>query len=118
MKQEDNLILIPKIENYIEYVLKMLVKLPRTEKFNIGSEYKNSIYTLLKSAIYIYKIGNKLYYCNIMDAELIMQRIYVRIMFNNHWIDEKKYKVCMEHIHEIGKLVGGLIKYYAKNNQK
>ena len=118
MEQEDNLILIPKIENYIEYVLKMLVKLPRIEKFNIGSEYKNSVYTLLKSAIYIYKIGNKIHYCNIMDAELIMQRIYVRIMFNNHWIDEKKYKVCMEHIHEIGKLVGGLIKYYAKNNQK
>ena len=48
MKQEDNLILIPKIEKYIEYVLKMLVKLPRTEKFNIGSDYKNSVYVLLK----------------------------------------------------------------------
>ena len=35
MKQEELLIIIPKIEKYIEYILNMLIKLPRVEKFNI-----------------------------------------------------------------------------------
>lgn len=124
MKQEEVLILIPKIEKYIEYMLNVILKLPRTEKFNIGNEYKISMYTMLANAIYINKIGNntelinKLEYLNKIDAELVLERIYLRLMLKNRWIDEKKFKVAMELIYEIGKIVGGLIKYYAKNNKK
>lgn len=53
---------------------------------------------------------------NIIDSHLNTQRIYLRIMKKNRWIDEKKFKVAMELIYEIGKILGGLIKYYAKNN--
>ena len=42
----------------------------------------------------------------------------IRIMQKNKWIDNKKYKVSMELLYEIGKILGGLIKYYAKNNKK
>lgn len=118
MKQEEQLILIPKIEKYIEYVLNMILKIPRTEKFNIGNEYKASIYKVLANAIYINKVGNKIEYLNKIDAELVLERIYLRIMLKNRWIDEKKFKVAIELISEIGKIVGGLIKYYAKNNKK
>ena len=118
MKQEETLILIPKIEKYIEYMLNVILKIPRTEKFNIGNEYKVSMYRLLINAVYINKVGLKLTYLNVMDAELVLQRIYLRIMVKNRWIDEKKFKVSMEQISEIGKIIGGLIKYYAKNNKK
>ena len=50
--------------------------------------------------------------------ELNTQRIYLRIMKKYRWIDEKKFKVSMELIYEIGKILGGLIKCYAKNNKK
>ena len=124
MKQEEILILIPKIEKYIKYMLNIILKLPRTEKFNIGNEYKVSMYTMLSNAIYINKIGNnaeiksKLEYLNKIDAELVLERIYLRLMLENKWIDEKKFKVAIELIYEIGKILGGLIKYYAKNNKK
>ena len=124
MKQEEILILIPKIEKYIKYMLNIILKLPRTEKFNIGNEYKVSMYTMLSNAIYINKIGNnaeiksKLEYLNKIDAELVLERIYLRLMFENKCIDEKKFKVAIELIYEIGKILGGLIKYYAKNNKK
>lgn len=39
-------------------------------------------------------------------------------MKNNRWIDEKKFKVSIDLIYEIGKIVGGLVKYYAQNNKK
>ena len=118
MKQEEILILIPKVEKYIEYVLNLILKLPRIEKFNIGNEYKVSMYNVLKKAIYINKVGKRLEYLNAIDAELVLERIFLRIMLKNRWIDEKKFKVAMEQIGEIGKIVGGLIKYYAKNNKK
>ncbi len=124
MKQEEILILIPKIESYIKYMLNVILKLPRTEKFNIGNEYKVSMYTMLSNAIYINKLGNnteiksKLEYLNKIDAELVLERIYLRLMFENKWIDEKKFRVAIELIYEIGKILGGLIKYYAKNNKK
>ena len=118
--EEKELILIPKVEKYIQYMLNVIVKLPRTEKFSIGNEYKLSMYEILKQAIYITKIeaSKRLYYIQKIDAELVLERIFLRIMYNNRWIDEKKFKVSMEQISEIGKIVGGLIKYYAKNNKK
>ena len=47
----NNLILIPKIEKYIEYMLIILLKLPRTEKYSIGTEIKTSMYNMLKNIL-------------------------------------------------------------------
>ena len=117
---EKELQLIPKYEKYIEYILNMLLKIPRTEKYSIGNEFKSSMYQTIENILYIQKIENsrKLYYLNSIDAKINCQRIYLRIMKKNIWIDEKKFKVAMELIYEIGKILGGLIKYYAKDNKK
>lgn len=119
-KKENKLQLIPKTEKYIEYMLQVILKLPRTEKFNIGNEYKTSMYEMLRNIMYISKIDNtqSLNILNKIDAELNTQRIYLRIMKHNKWIDERKFKIAMEQIYEIGKILGGLLKYYAKNNKK
>ena len=120
MSNENELLLIPKYEKYIEYMLKVILKMPRTEKFNIGNEFKTIMYKMLENILYINKIEvqKRLYYLNLIDAELNIQRIFLRIMKANKWIDEKKFKVAMEMLYEIGKILGGLIKYYAKNNKK
>lgn len=119
-EQKNELILIPKYEKYMEYMLQVILKLPRTEKFNIGNEFKNVMYKMLENILYLNKIeiSKRLYYLNLIDAELNTQRTMIRIMFKSRWIDEKKYKVSMELLYEIGKMVGGLIKFYAKNNKK
>ena len=101
----EQLQLIPKMQEYIQYMLETLIKLPRTEKFSIGNEYKCSMYKLLE-------------YINKIDAELNCQRIYLRIMYKNKWINDKKFNVAITKIGEIGKMVGGLVKYYAKNNKE
>ena len=147
-EQENKLALIPKSERYIEYMLDIMIKLPRTEKFSIGTEYKTSMYKMLEQIMLLNKMknlnkikiknintekinqnetGNLEYYeylekitqiLNKIDAYLNTQRIYLRIMKRYKWIDEKKFKIAMELIYEIGKILGGLIKYYAKNNKK
>lgn len=119
-QKQEKLILIPKTEKYIDYMLQVIFKLPRTEKFSIGTEYKKSMYEMVENILIISKVNDKniMIYLNKIDAELSLQRIYLRIMKKNKWIDEKKFKVAMEQIYEIGKILGGLIKYYAKNNTK
>ena len=138
--EKEKLSLIPKSEKYIQYIIELIIKLPRTEKFSIGNEYKNSIYNMLENIMYLNK-NIKVNYkkeenknnnliknivqqekfetmkiLNKIDCMLNCQRIYLRIMYKNKWIDEHKFNVAMEQIYEIGKILGGLIKYYAKNN--
>ena len=47
-QNENKLKLIPKAEVYVEYIINMIIKLPRTEKFSIGNEYKLSLYKMLE----------------------------------------------------------------------
>ncbi|CDE96981.1 putative uncharacterized protein [Clostridium sp. CAG:567] len=116
----EQLQLIPKVQEYIQYMLETLLKLPRTEKFSIGNEYKSSMYKLLEYILYVSKIEKeqRLECINKIDAELNCQRIYLRIMYKNRWINDKKFNVAITKIGEIGKMVGGLVKYYVKNNKE
>ena len=119
--KQNALSLIPKVEQYVEYMLNVIIKLPRTEKFSIGNEYKISMYKLIEKALYLNKNLNtyrNFELLNEIDVLLNCQRIYLRIMYKNYWIDEKKLRIAMEKIYEVGKIVGGLLKYYAKNNKK
>ena len=120
MDNKNELILIPKAEKYIQYMLEVILKLPRTEKFNIGNEYKLSMYQMLENILMLSKISKeeKINYINRIDANLNAQRILLRIMHKNAWIDDKKFQVSSELIYEIGKIIGGLLKFYAKNIKK
>ena len=139
--EKEKLKLIPKSEKYIQYIIELIIKLPRTEKFSIGNEYKSSLYNMLENVMYLnktIKIKNsnvksqndkndsmkkiieeecyeKIKILNKIDCMLNCQRIYLRIMYKNKWIDENKLDVAMDQIYEIGQILGGLIKYYAKN---
>lgn len=118
MKDTEILQLIPKSEQYIQYMLELiLLKIPRIEKFSIGTEYKNSMYRMLENIMYLNKF-KKVEYLNKIDVELNIQRVCLRIMKKNRWIDIKKFNVAIDKIMEIGKILGGLIKYYGKNNKK
>jgi hypothetical protein len=122
-EKENKLYLIPKTEKYIEYVLALIMKLPRTEKFSIGTEYKVSMYQMLENIMILNKINKNekkeiMNILNKIDALLNTQRIYLRIMKKAKWIDERKFNIAIEQIYEIGKILGGLIKYYAKNNKE
>ena len=121
-KQIENkgLTLIPKSERYIQYMLDLIFKLPRTEKFSIGTEYKTCLYGMMNNIIYLSKVRleQRFDYTIKIDALVQIQRIYLRIMKNNKWIDEKKFKIALDLLSEIGKINGGLIKFYGKNDKK
>lgn len=113
--------LIPLYEDYMMYMIKLLHQLPRVEKFNLGTEYKNIMYETYRNIVYISKIEdrNKMYYLNKIDADINVQRVFLRIMKDEKFISIEKFNVVMyQKLLEIGKVLGGLIKFYAKNNKK
>ena len=121
IQEKEMLKLIPTFESYMEYMIELIIKLPRTEKFSIGTEYKTLMYETYRNIMYVEKIEakNRLFYLNKIDADLNVQRTLLRIMLKNKWISEEKFRVVTTiKILEIGKILGGLIKYYAKNNKK
>lgn len=78
-EQTNKLALIPKSENYIEYMLQMILKLPRTEKYSIGTEYKQLLYIMLKDIIYLSKIQKE---C-ILEKSKYIDRIVHRWVVDN-----------------------------------
>ena len=119
-KKDNELKLIPYYEEYMLYIIPVLNYLPRTEKFSIGTDFKQVMYSCLEDILFISKLekSHRLVYLNKIDAKLNTQRIMLRVMKKFQWIDIKKFNIAMEKIYELGKILGGLIKYYAKDSKK
>ncbi|MBQ8044242.1 MAG: four helix bundle protein [Clostridia bacterium] len=117
-KQNDILYMLPKMERHIEYVLGVVLKLPRTEKFNIGQEIKLVVYDTLKNVLLLSKISvsARLSVANVIDANIAYEKALIRIMYKFRYIDNKKYMYMMDELIALGNMLGAYIKYL--NNTK
>ena len=108
------LYMLPKYEKYMEYMIDNVIsKLPRIEKFNIGNEFKVSLFEGVKCIVMLSKVDTRkrLEYLNILDANISVQRIYIRIMYKRKYFDNRRYMYVMDMLSEIGKMIGGYIKW-------
>ena len=110
-KSSGNLILIPKLEDYVIYTFQILVKIPRVEKFNIGSELKTSSLKMLENAHFLNKNRKNGYtYLNNIDALISYNKSMLRILNEEKSITKSNFTTSIDKLSEIGKIVGGLIK--------
>ncbi|MFR7873691.1 MAG: four helix bundle protein [Christensenellales bacterium] len=110
-KSSGNLILIPKLEDYVRYTFQILVKIPRVEKFNIGSELKTSSLKMLENAHFLNKNRKNGYtYLNNIDALISYNKSMLRILNEEKSITKSNFTTSIDKLSEIGKIVGGLIK--------
>ena len=110
-KSSGNLILIPKLEDYVRYTFQILVKIPRVEKFNIGSELKTSSLKMLENAHFLNKNRKNGYtYLNNIDALISYNKSMLRILNEEKSITKSNFTTSIYKLSEIGKIVGGLIK--------
>lgn len=116
-KDRNILYMIPKIEKHIEYVLAVVLKLPRVEKFNIGEEMKCIVYDSLRNILLLSKanVSKRLDIANKIDANICYEKSLVRIMYKQRYIDNKKYMYMMEELIALGNMLGGYIKYLNGN---
>ena len=112
MIKNENLKLLPKYEEYIVYVNKMIISSTKCCRFSIGDELKRSMYNCVYQIyrlIYLDTIY-RLNICNELDALFSYQRSVIRTMYDLRYIDIKKKNNCIKYLGDRGKMLGGYVK--------
>lgn len=107
---EEELLIVKKITDMMEYAYLALAQFPRSEKPAMGADIKRCMDRLLERAIE----ANKKYYkkntLQEMDVELAKLKKYIRLAYRLKFLPYKKYRNWTEKTKEIGRMLGGWIK--------
>jgi hypothetical protein len=108
-----DLIIRQKVELMIEYGHVAIRQFPKMERHVLGAEMRATMWSLLRYVV----VCNKRYYKKTtlqdLDAELDLLRSQVRLAKNLGYIDFRKYENWARLNDEIGRLIGGWIKFAA-----
>ena len=106
----EDLKILQKIFDMMEYAYGALAQFPKSEKFALVTDIKRSMDALLERCIEAQKRYYKKSTLQDMDVEIMKLRAYVRLSFQLGFLPPKKYEVWSEKLVEIGKMLGGWIK--------
>lgn len=90
----------------------MLLHFPKSEKFALCQEMKQSCYRMIRESIQ-YQTAlkrDKLYYLKQIDAELKYLLVLTSVARDQKYITQKKAEQLQDNISEIGRITGGLMK--------
>jgi len=107
---DEELLIVKKITDMMEYAYLALAQFPRSEKNGIVIDMKRCIDRLLERAIEANKKYFKKNTLQEMDVELAKLKKYIRLAYRLKFLPFKKYKNWTEMTKEIGRMLGGWIK--------
>lgn len=113
MKKDDRLIVYEKTEKLLYFSKTLLNKFPKSERFDLCADIKNTIYEMLKCEMYAWKArakNDKLKYIEKADILSAFLKTLTMIAYNFKYITDKNYMTWNEKIGEIGKMLGGWYK--------
>ena len=118
----NNLKMLPKYEEYIVYMNKMLSICPKVCRLSIGDELRKSMYNTIYQIYRLIYVNNsklRISICNELDALFSYQRAIIRFMYELKYIDLKKKINSINMLGELGRMLGAYVKSiginYAKN---
>jgi|SRR5690625_4920811 len=110
MANKEDLKILQKCYDMIEYGYIALRQYPKSERHTLAAETKRSMYELLRLIIR----GNKRYFKKTtlqdIDIELENLRYLIRLSNNLGFLPFKQYENWSRSLNEIGKMLGGWIK--------
>ena len=112
-KKDERLIIYEKMTQLIFYSKNLMIKFPKSERFDLCTDIKENLYGNLRNIIYAWKERNTLKRAEILnkiDVELYVLKTMTRLSYEYKYITPKNYMVWNEKISEIGKMVGGWLK--------
>ena len=104
----EDLKILQKIFDMMEYGYQALAQFPKSEKFALVTDIKHSMDILLERCIE----AQKKYYkkTTLQDMEVMKLRAYIRLSHQLGFLPTKKYEIWSGRVVEIGKMLGGWIK--------
>lgn len=112
----EDLKILQKIFDMMEYGYQALAQYPKSEKFALVTDIKRSMDTMLERCIEAQKKYYKKTTLQDMDVEIMKLRAYLRLSFQLGFLPMKKYEIWSGKVVEIGKMLGGWLK--AVNGKK
>lgn len=113
MTQVEDLTIYKQYLELIFYTESILEKYPKCERFAIVTTIKNTTYEGMKeilSAFKVYTKEEKLHELNILDTDLKMLKVMIRLSYKRKYISSKNYGAWSKKIANIGNLLGGWMK--------
>ena len=106
----DDLKILQKTFDMIEFAYLALAQFPRTEKYTLAADIKRCMNILLELMIAAQKKYYKKTTLQELDVELAKLRAYTRLAHNLGFLPPKKYEKWSAMNVEIGKMLGGWLK--------
>lgn len=101
----------------IMYGYHAIKQFPKHEKHVLGAEIRISMLQLQRLIITAFKRYHKKTTLTDLDVELAILKRRVRLAKDLKYLDIKRYQHWIEHLVEIGKMVGGWIKSNKNSTQ-
>ena len=108
-----------KAEIFLERdVYSLLKNFPVAEKFSLNQEIKQSCYKLIRATVMannLTVVKKRLEWLDEADAEKTLLLVLFGIAKNQKYITQKKLFELQGRLNEIGRIIGGLQKYFINN---
>ena len=107
-----------KAEIFLERDVYPLLKNPVAEKFSLNQEIKQSCYKLIRATVMannLTVVKKRLEWLDEADAEKTLLLVLFGIAKNQKYITQKKLFELQGKLNEIGRIIGGLQKYFINN---
>lgn len=111
----EELIILQKIMDMMEYGYAALAQFPKSEKFALAVDIKHCMHMMLERTIEAQKKYTKGTTLRQLDVETAKLRAYLRLAHTLKFLSTKKYEIWCGKAVEIGKMIGGWMK--SVNNQ-
>ena len=106
----DDFKLLQKVQDMMVYGYPLLDQFPKSQKFSLGQDIRNSMNEILRLTIAEEKKKSKTSTLEKLDIENATLKIFLRISMELKYLSRHHYGVWETKLVEIGKMIGGLIK--------
>lgn len=115
-------VLQKKTEIFLERdVYPLLKNFPASEKFSLCQEIKQSCFKLIRAAVMANNLTNvrkRLEWLDEADAEKTLLLVLFGVAKTQKYVTQKKLFELQGRLDEIGRIIGGLQKYFINNGQQ
>lgn len=108
----EELKILQKTYDMIKYGNQSLLQFPRSERYALAAEIKQSMYRILRLIIQANKRRDKRPLQIEIDTELEVLRTFIRLAADKQtaYLPLRKYEIWSKQLNEIGKMLGGWMK--------
>jgi hypothetical protein len=112
--QEKELSIIQKTYDLILWLMPILSRLPRDQRFTLGERISNNLYQLLEGLVEAKYIQDKGTILQTLNPKISVLHYQARLLYDLKLISDKRYEYLCRYLVEIGNELGGWLKAQSK----